>query len=83
MAEAGLDQAHLVAMAVSNIFGVQADRLTADTAPGDVPGWDSFGRIQVIIELERMLGRELPLREAVAAESIREIALLLARPAGA
>jgi acyl carrier protein len=73
------DQIHLVIVAVSNIFGVSAGTLTEDTAPGDVLGWDSFGRIQVVIELERLLGRELPLRETIQANSIKEIGALLGR----
>jgi acyl carrier protein len=73
------DQIHLVIVAVSNIFGVPAGTLTEDTAPADVLGWDSFGRIQVAIELERLLGRELPLRETIEANSIKEIGAVLGR----
>ena len=68
----------IVRQAVVTVCRADLAALTPHTRSADVKGWDSFGRLQVILELERMIGRELPLERAMAAASIWEIAAIVA-----
>jgi acyl carrier protein len=52
--------------------------LSARTGPRDIKGWDSFGRLQVGLEIERRLGHPAPLVEIIATRSIGELAELVA-----
>lgn len=67
----------LVRQAVATVCRAPIEALSGETRPVDVKGWDSFGRLQVVLELERLIGRELPLESAFAAGSLGEIAALL------
>ncbi len=72
---------HLVKETVALICRTPVDQLTEDTRPQDIKGWDSFGRLQVVLELERRIGHTLPLEEAVAMDAIREIAAVVIQAA--
>jgi acyl carrier protein len=72
-----MDEAVLmVRESVSRICGAPLASLSADTRPQDIKGWDSFGRLQVVLEIERRLGRPVPLKEAVVCASIGALATL-------
>lgn len=44
---------------VRELFGLGDEPLTDDTTPGDVPGWDSLGNVNVMYALETELGVQL------------------------
>ena len=70
-------QIDLVRLAVAAVCRAPLESLHPHTKPADVKGWDSFGRLQVVLELERLVGHELPLERAMAAASLAELAALL------
>lgn len=41
---------------ISDLFGVTDARLTDDTSPAEIPGWDSLGHINVMFGLEQEFG---------------------------
>jgi acyl carrier protein len=41
-----------LASAISAAIGVPASNLNVDSGIGETPGWDSFGHLRVILELE-------------------------------
>ena len=67
-----------VCEAVATICRVPLAQLTASTRPEDVKGWDSLGRLQVVMALERVIGAELPLKQAFDAPSIGDLARIVA-----
>lgn len=72
----------LVRQAVATACKAPIETLCISTRPADVKGWDSFGRLQVVLELERLIGRELPLERAIAADTLSELAALLSETSG-
>ncbi len=74
---APLDSIDRVRVAVAVACRARLEDLHASTRPAEVMGWDSFGRLQVVLELERVLGCELPLQRAFAADSIADLASIV------
>jgi acyl carrier protein len=72
------DALRIVRESIALICNAPATTLSDQTRPKDVRGWDSFGRLQVALEIERRLGLALPLKELVAAETIGELAVMVA-----
>lgn len=49
-----------VISAAAEVFRVSPDLLSPRTAQGDVPGWDSFSQISLMIAVEQSLGIRIP-----------------------
>lgn len=45
----------------ASVMGVSADRLTLDTAYGDIPEWDSIMHLRLVMELEAAYGVSIPI----------------------
>ena len=56
--------------------------LSDELGPGDLPGWDSFGWIQIMNAVERHYGIELPLTALAEIQSIGELRSLIAKTTG-
>ena len=58
--------------------------LTAETSPKDIPRWDSFHYVDIILQIEEALGIKIRSREANKLRNVGELAALIqSRQAGA
>lgn len=64
---------------LARTWQVSADQITAQTAQGDIPAWDSQGHLDLIMNLEATFGVELELAEAVEMRSVAAIEAALRR----
>jgi len=48
-----------IARVIREVFGLGDMPLTDDTTPGEIPGWDSLGNVNVMFALESELGLQL------------------------
>jgi acyl carrier protein len=63
-------------------FGVDPQSIAPDTRPGDVPGWDSLGHLELASSLERGFAIAFDVDELMAMESVREIGRIVASRTG-
>jgi acyl carrier protein len=54
-------------------FQVDPQRITLETVPGDVEGWDSMGHINLVNALENEFHTSFDVDELMAMENVREI----------
>jgi acyl carrier protein len=64
---------------VARLFNCDPSQLTDDIGPGDIPGWDSLGHVTLMAEIQQAFGKRVPLEEAIAVESIANLAAILDR----
>jgi acyl carrier protein len=64
---------------IAELFDCSAAELTDDIGPGDIPGWDSLGHVTLIAEIRKQFGRQVPVEEAIAVDSIADLAAILDR----
>ena len=64
---------------VAAALGVAPSTLALDTAPGDVPAWDSLGQINVVSEIETEFGVSIPIEKLAEIHSIRDFLPYLGR----
>jgi acyl carrier protein len=58
--------------------------LTAETSPKDIPKWDSFHYVDIILQIEETLGIKIRSREANKLRNVGELAALIqSKQAGA
>ena len=58
--------------------------LTAETSPKDIPRWDSFHYVDIILQIEEALGIKIRSREANKLRNVGELAALIqSKQAGA
>jgi acyl carrier protein len=55
---------------IGTVFGVPVDEVPLDASPANVPGWDSLGHLELMLELENAFGVQ------VSTEEIPELASL-------
>jgi acyl carrier protein len=48
---------------VAEVLDVPEEQLTADSAPGEVEGWDSLASLEILTQVEQELGVVLTLEE--------------------
>ena len=53
--------------------------LHADMGPGDIPGWNSLGMIELFAEIERIYKTSIPLGDMADIESISDLHSILER----
>jgi acyl carrier protein len=58
-------------------FEVADEHVPADAALDSYDRWDSLGHVQVLLHLERALGRPLEVEEALAVLDLRSVQTLL------
>ncbi|NRQ14610.1 hypothetical protein BHMPCIPO_01850 [Ensifer sesbaniae] len=63
--------------AVRATFPLFEGELTRDMTAADVPGWDSFGHVQVMFELEDRLGVKIEPQAALICQTVGELADLV------
>ncbi|MBK9129194.1 MAG: acyl carrier protein [Phycisphaerales bacterium] len=66
---------------MARTFRVPPESISAESAPADIPGWDSQGHLELIMALEAAFGVELELREVTQMRSQAEIEAVLRRHA--
>jgi acyl carrier protein len=71
------DALQLVRESVAFICQTPIEGLASSTRPQDIKGWDSFGRLQVVLEIERRSARSLSLADAVSSRCIGELVTML------
>jgi acyl carrier protein len=54
-------------------FGVEPQTITIDTAPKDVPAWDSMGHVSLVSGLEQAFGLNFDVDEVMEMENVRQI----------
>ena len=69
--------------AVSDVFGVPAGEVTADSSPQSVESWDSMGHLNLILALEQSFGVQFSPEEIAAMTSVRLAAETLSRKGAA
>ena len=62
-----------VVAAAADVFRVAPALLSMRTAQGDVPGWDSFAQISLVMTVERSLGVRIPASRIVAIRSLGDL----------
>jgi len=59
-------------------FSLSSDIIVIDSqGPGDLPGWDSLGHVNLVNALERTYSISLDMDEMIAIETISDIKSLL------
>jgi acyl carrier protein len=66
-----------VQKAFNSAFEADPQSITLDTAPGDIPAWDSMGHVMLASSLEREFGVNLDVDDLMAMENVREIVRIL------
>jgi len=54
-------------------FGVDAQLISMDTTPNEVPAWDSVGHLQLASSLEKAFGINFDVDDLMEMENVREI----------
>jgi acyl carrier protein len=72
-----------VRQAVSDVFGVPAAEITADSSPQTVEAWDSMGHLNLILALEQSFGVQFSPEEIAVMTSVRLAADTLSRKGAA
>jgi acyl carrier protein len=59
--------------AIHRRFGAPENTITRGTVASDVPGWDSVNHAALLMELESLLGSELPVEKLFGVENLGEL----------
>ena len=66
-----------VQLAFHDAFDVDPQLVSMDTAPEDIPGWDSIGHLALASSLESTFKVSLDVDDLMEMESVREIVRIL------
>ena len=58
---------------IARVLNVALDRITDDLSSGDIPEWDSVGKLAIISTLEQELEIEFPLEDLFDLTSVKSI----------
>ena len=58
----------------SSVLGVSPEKLSPDTACGDIPEWDSVMHLRLVMETEARYGVSIPLEEIPALRTLADFA---------
>jgi acyl carrier protein len=64
------------------VFGRNDLELTPQLTAKDVPGWDSFRQIEIIVTIEERFNIKLNTKEIDALKCVGDLAAVIARKAG-
>jgi len=62
-----------VRAAFSSTFDLDAQNVTLDSTPSEIPAWDSMGHVELASSLERAFGVSFDVDDLMAMENVREI----------
>jgi acyl carrier protein len=62
-----------VQQAFHDAFDIDPQLVSMDTAPDDIPGWDSVGHLGLASSLESTFGVSLDVDDLMEMENVREI----------
>ena len=62
-----------VQTAFKSAFDIDPQTINLNTAPEDVPAWDSMGHVTLASSLERAFGLTFDVDDLMAMENVREI----------
>jgi acyl carrier protein len=68
--------------AFNSAFQIEARRITLETTPGDVEGWDSMGHIVLVNCLETVFHVSFELDDLMAMENVAEIVRIIEAKVG-
>ena len=63
----------------ATVLGVPPERLSPETACGDIPEWDSVMHLRLVMETEARYGVSIPLEEIPALRTLADFARAAAR----
>lgn len=66
---------------ISRMFDVPPDSVTEETMAADIDGWDSLSHTILLLNIERALGRKLPIDDTTEARNVGELARICAAAA--
>jgi acyl carrier protein len=66
--------------ALKVVFGDHREPITDQTSAEDVSGWDSFSHVQLIFEIERLLGRRVDIGKTYDIENVGALIQFLETP---
>ena len=64
-------------------FGVDAQTISLETTPSEVPSWDSVGHLELASALEQSFGINLDVDDLMEMENVREIVRVIKSKLGA
>ncbi|SFD27364.1 acyl carrier protein [Streptomyces aidingensis] len=79
---AGTEEERLVAEALAQLLDVDLNQLTTFTVLNTTEGWDSVNQMRVLVYLEREAGGPLDYERFMTAETLGDLAGLVADAAG-
>lgn len=62
---------------IAGVLNGTSPRLTASSALGDIPGWDSVAMVRLVVAIEEKLGRQLTDMELEGIETVADIEKLV------
>jgi acyl carrier protein len=65
--------------AFKETFGVETQEVTLETAPAQIPAWDSIGHLSLTSNLERTFGISLDVDEVMEMENVAAIVRIIQR----
>lgn len=64
---------------ISEQFSVEVSEINDNQGPGDLPGWDSIGHVQLILQIEQSFGISLSVDNVIAINNISDIISIIAK----
>ena len=61
----------------ASVLGVPAERLTPETACGDIPEWDSVMHLRLVMEAEARYGVSIPLEAIPTLHTLADFAHII------
>jgi acyl carrier protein len=61
----------------SDIFGIPADRITAESSPETIKNWDSMQHLNLVLAIEEKFGVQLDPEDIEAMKNIGAVAALV------
>ena len=58
-------------------FGIEAQLVSLETTPSDVPAWDSVGHLDLASRLEQVFGISFDVDDLMEMENVREIVRII------
>ncbi len=74
MTDSAFDQVRSVA---SDIFGIPADRITAESSPETIENWDSMQHLNLVLAIEEKFGVQLEPEDIEQMKNIGAVAALV------
>lgn len=62
---------------ISDIFGIESQQLTLESAPGDFPEWDSLGHLNLLSSLEDEFDISFDMDETMSIQTIKDLKEIL------